>query len=1333
MLIIKKGQTIVRSQNQSNVITQKFSSPFATQPQFIQDQHNSVFLQNLSTDLIKNGSFLLGFDDWDPQYADLSELDGVGALLYPAIDYSIKQDIAGDPDKYYKLTFKTFCESVEQTNFSDGSFITGDIDGFLKVEIVNKLNNQIIFTDTVLANNVVSPKFYNIIGIENAEIRFYAINRSMSLISVSLTDGPLMRSDRTDSNLIDNFLQSYDDWEFINPNEDIITPHQTETENDGPCLVPFGGSEVYRSILSVINGPNSRIIKHLPYVDYKEDFITTQNSILDIDFGYENGTLYIYSCESGNSPRLRKINSAGISQEIQLSFNRQFTTIKKHPTLPILWAASSSPLDPYVREINLNNPSFPTTYSFFLDINIEAIAYDSVGNQLYVVGQDRTFLPDIKSSVYKFDRNNFNTPTKIYTKDGLYKSIECTQSTPDLLGGYNPLSARIVIGGDRSVSFGTGLHDKLFVVIDPSGTVDYSFDIPEIENSNDLSAVQIDGGSRPGFLVLVSDPTNNSVFTVDIRSRYRYKHYVSDDISRSISLFFHKPPYKMEKSFNVDQSKWYVIDTDIVNDAWSTGAPTVFTNKYHNIYTTDGRINNADSGQSGSDVTVGTSDFLIKKRDNLYSRILYRPSSNSMRLGIDSLEFNSSNIELNSNDDKLSKVLGVMVSEINLNNITPTLEGQIKELFTFDNDAQGWTDNSLYLSDIQSVIIPGVVGDNIGVLSKTFLVQKFKKIRIGININTCSLKYEREAVSVLINGVFLFENIVGEYNNIVNKTGYFEYDFIPQTDEITISVGSSSGQVTTNYICICYYEKSDLYDPCDISNVNLHVNLKGVPIRPYNIYGVAMKYTLRDYNDPSIRGTVLVPAKSMLPSTLSLALNGNCYNWFQFPNTTVNPLSVNSDILATAVPGAIVDVSAYDKVISPYSNQFISNQNLPILNFVFYNYYENITNRITSGDPICTQTQDSVLFRPCVIESMEVMLLMSSAPNLTSVPNNLPGTNCGTQQVMNVRISYNRDGLPNQVNLQTDFDLIEALQVNGVNPSPCDSGINCYTIMNQARWESFKVTLDLPSGAGVDQCTEPIDGYLIQGSSDFSLPPLSMIPTGGGNSGGGSEFCVVNAIVNVISDGSITQAVQTITLSKPDGGTWRIVYGDLTTSDVTLSLSWDATAEQIQSALENLSSLSAGDVMVTGTFPKYTVVFDPGVGIVQPLEIINNLTCTSSDVGYVNPGPYSYTLPKPGPNTGVIDTIDNCSACPPIVTNTLSLHKESINVGCFDDSCANVIRTIACRFVNNSADYSFYLFNGTSLIELDNNYLPTPGDKIVMIENSVQSVPINYVSRSFVY
>lgn len=1322
---------ILRNQNQPNISIQKVASvPFKVEN--VQTDYGLLSLQGLNPDLIKNGSFLLGVEDWDFQFADLSELDGVGALLYPASDYSIKQDIIGDPTKYYKLTFKTFCESVEQTNFSDGSFITGDIDGFLKVEIIDKQSGNLIFTETVLANNVVSPRFYNITGIGEAELRFYAINRSMSLTDVSMTDGPLMASDRANFHRIDNFLHSYDDWEFVNPNDDIITPHQTETDGDGACLAPFGSTQVYRSILSSTKGINSRIVKHLPYVNYSEDFITTQRSILDMDFGYENNSLYIYLCESGDTPRLRKVNISGVSENIELSFNRQFTSIKRHPTLPILWAANNFPTDPYVREINLNNPSFPQTYSFALDINIEAIAYDSVGNQLYVVGQDRTFLPAIRSSVYKFDRNNFNAATKIYTKDGLYKSIECTQSVPDLLGGYQPLSARIIIGGDKSVPFGFGTHDKLFVVIDPSGAVDYSFDVPEIQSADDLSAVQIEDGSRPGFLVLVSDSTSDSVFTLDVRSRYRFKHYISNDVFRSISLYFNKPPYKMEKDYDVDPSKWYVIDTDVVNDAWASGGPLQFTNKYHNIYTTDDRIRNADTGQSGSDVTLGTSLYSIKTRDNLFSRMLYRPSSDVMRLGIDSLEFDDSNIELNSDGNKLSKVFGVMVSDIDLNNITPVLEGQVKEIFTFDNDTQGWCDNTYYKPEIQSVNVPLSIGPDAVFMSKTFNVRRFKKVRIGININTSNLQYEREPISVLVNGVFLFDNQVGEYNNIINKTGYFEYDFVPQVEEITISIGSSLGQSTINYICVCYYEPSDLYDPCNISNVNLHLSLKGVPTRPYNIYGVAMKYTLRDYFDPTIRGSVLVPAKNMVPNTLSLALNGSCYNWAQFPNTTVNPLNIDQGLLNTAVPGNVVNSEAFTKVISPYANQFISNGNLPILNFVFYNYYEDIPNRITSGNSICTQHQNSPFFKPCVIESMEVMFLMASAPNLASVPNNLFGTNCGTQQVMDVRISYNRDGLPNTVNLEADLDLINVLQVNGVNPSPCQSGIDCFTKMSQARWEAFKVNLDLPSGIGADQCTEPIDGYLIQGSSEMNFPAFSVSPTGAG-AGNGGGFCVVNVIIEVVSDGSVSQSVQKITLSKPTGGSWRIVYGDITTGDVTDSIPWNATASQIQSYLENLSSLEPGDVLVSGVFPNYVITFDAGLGIVPNLQVINNLTCDSSDIGYVNPGPYSYSLPKPAPNTNVEVPVDTCNACPPFSVNTVNLHKESINVGCLSDNCSNPIKTLSCRFVNNSIDYNFYLLNDNSLKELSDDYFPSPGDRVVMIENSIQNIPLDKILRSFTY
>lgn len=70
-----------------------------------------------------------------------------------------------------------------------------------------------------------------------------------------------------------------------------------------------------------------------------------------------------------------------------------------------------------------------------------------------------------------------------------------------------------------------------------------------------------------------------------------------------------------------------------------------------------------------------------------------------------------------------------------------------------------------------------------------------------------------------------------------------------------------------------------------------------------------------------------------------------------------------------------------------------------------------------------------------------------------------------------------------------------------------------------------------------------------------------------------------------------TDEVQTITIDA-DGGTFTITFSAQTTT----ALAWDATAAQVQAALEALSTIGIGNVLVTKSGLVYTVVFRSALG-----------------------------------------------------------------------------------------------------------------------------------------
>lgn len=105
--------------------------------------------------------------------------------------------------------------------------------------------------------------------------------------------------------------------------------------------------------------------------------------------------------------------------------------------------------------------------------------------------------------------------------------------------------------------------------------------------------------------------------------------------------------------------------------------------------------------------------------------------------------------------------------------------------------------------------------------------------------------------------------------------------------------------------------------------------------------------------------------------------------------------------------------------------------------------------------------------------------------------------------------------------------------------------------------------------------------------------------TEGGNSWGEGPYSVIA--------GAGTNATQTVTMSgTPTAGTFELSFG----GNATSALQFDATSSEVQAALEALSSVGTGNVLVSGgPFPgtPMTVEFRNALGSsVQPLLAVTN-------------------------------------------------------------------------------------------------------------------------------
>ncbi len=118
--------------------------------------------------------------------------------------------------------------------------------------------------------------------------------------------------------------------------------------------------------------------------------------------------------------------------------------------------------------------------------------------------------------------------------------------------------------------------------------------------------------------------------------------------------------------------------------------------------------------------------------------------------------------------------------------------------------------------------------------------------------------------------------------------------------------------------------------------------------------------------------------------------------------------------------------------------------------------------------------------------------------------------------------------------------------------------------------------------------------------------------------------------VDGFPDTSATSEVQTVTLATapdndPDGGTFTLTYRGETTADIA----WDATAEQIEDALELLSTVNDGDITVLAPIDHgVTFTFASSLGDVDLLMINSSLTdggiAVTASIAETTPGSDGY-------------------------------------------------------------------------------------------------------------
>jgi len=165
--------------------------------------------------------------------------------------------------------------------------------------------------------------------------------------------------------------------------------------------------------------------------------------------------------------------------------------------------------------------------------------------------------------------------------------------------------------------------------------------------------------------------------------------------------------------------------------------------------------------------------------------------------------------------------------------------------------------------------------------------------------------------------------------------------------------------------------------------------------------------------------------------------------------------------------------------------------------------------------------------------------------------------------------------------------------------------------------------LDQHTGATLNSGTITFSGYKPDGTALGATPTtdLTMDITG---------TTTLNDVLNRLN--SQTNEHQTVTLTgSPTAGTFTLDYG----SGTPASVAWNATAAQVQTALETLSTISAGDVKVTGGQLPGTPVVVEFTGTLAAADV-NALTIDTTGLTGGTGGSVAETI-KGSATVGILD------------------------------------------------------------------------------------------------
>jgi hypothetical protein len=341
--------------------------------------------------------------------------------------------------------------------------------------------------------------------------------------------------------------------------------------------------------------------------------------------------------------------------------------------------------------------------------------------------------------------------------------------------------------------------------------------------------------------------------------------------------------------------------------------------------------------------------------------------------------------------------------------------------------------------------------------------------------------------------------------------------------------------------------------PGAVNNLTVRFNWLTMPKYPVNLFGAAVEFTTRDYQNPDNRTTLLkIPRRDFATTNLG---PGSCDSWAKdnsllsfpininmIPGNTYN-ISSNQTSYAYATPGALSD-SKFSTNRSSYLFEFKEDPTANIERNI-----ESITVRFLANRILPT---NEITFTP----PLDEYLCQSDL------------------DALNVTISYNKaDGTLKSF---SQIVLLSSLYTEQLKVEPNPLGWGPGSKGQNARIEEVLFSIDDLLGRGLDQCSTPIAPPIITGSGSIVFDKMSL-------KGRATMLdpCDAEVIITSLSEGGNTNETQSIALPNPTGGTWALTVIASGKSH-TATVSGTVTAEELQQAISNLPHIGFGNVLVTG-------------------------------------------------------------------------------------------------------------------------------------------------------